>query len=48
MQPFAYVRPGVLSEVFSILDTHGPEATLLAGGTDLVVALRNRTLRPGW
>ena len=48
MQPFAYVRPGVLSEVFSILDAHGPEATLLAGGTDLVVALRNRTLRPGW
>ena len=48
MQPFAYVRPGAMSEVFSMLDAHGPEATLLAGGTDLVVALRNRTLRPGW
>jgi CO/xanthine dehydrogenase FAD-binding subunit len=46
MQPFAYARPSTLSEVFALLDEHGPEACLLAGGTDLVVALRNRTLRP--
>jgi CO/xanthine dehydrogenase FAD-binding subunit len=46
MQPFAYSRPATLSEALTLLDEHGPEATLLAGGTDLVVALRNRTLRP--
>jgi CO/xanthine dehydrogenase FAD-binding subunit len=46
MQPFAYVRPATLSEALTLLDEHGPDASLLAGGTDLVVALRNRTLRP--
>jgi carbon-monoxide dehydrogenase medium subunit len=46
MQPFAYARPTTLSEAFALLDEHGSGARLLAGGTDLVVALRNRTLRP--
>jgi carbon-monoxide dehydrogenase medium subunit len=46
LQPFAYARPSTLSEAFALLDEHGPEACVLAGGTDLVVALRNRTLRP--
>jgi carbon-monoxide dehydrogenase medium subunit len=36
----------LVSEALALLDEHGPDATLLAGGTDLVVALRNRTLRP--
>jgi CO/xanthine dehydrogenase FAD-binding subunit len=35
-----------MSEALALLEEHGPDATLLAGGTDLVVALRNRTLRP--
>lgn len=46
MQPFEYARPSSLSDVFDLFDDHGPEASLLAGGTDLIVALRNRTLRP--
>jgi carbon-monoxide dehydrogenase medium subunit len=46
MQPFAYARPTALAEALALLQEHGPDATLLAGGTDLVVALRNRTLRP--
>jgi carbon-monoxide dehydrogenase medium subunit len=46
MQPFAYARPVALPEALALLEEHGSEATLLAGGTDLVVALRNRTLRP--
>jgi carbon-monoxide dehydrogenase medium subunit len=46
MQPFDYARPSTLSEAFALLDEHGPEACLLAGGTDLVVALRNWTLKP--
>lgn len=46
MQAFAYAKPTTLSEAFAMLDVHGSDASLLAGGTDLVVALRNRTLRP--
>ncbi|HSS61834.1 MAG TPA: xanthine dehydrogenase family protein subunit M [Candidatus Limnocylindrales bacterium] len=46
MQAFAYARPGTLTETFGLLEEHGTGASLLAGGTDLVVALRNRTLRP--
>ena len=46
MQPFAYARPATLSEALSLLAEHGSGASLLAGGTDLVVALRNGTLTP--
>ena len=46
MQPFVYIRPDALSEVFVALELEGPRAVLLAGGTDLLVALRNRTIRP--
>ena len=46
MQPFSYARPTTLAEVFALLERHGDGTTLLAGGTDLVVELRNRTRRP--
>ena len=46
MQPFAYARPAAVSEALALLGTHGSEACLLAGGTDVVVGLRNRTLSP--
>jgi CO/xanthine dehydrogenase FAD-binding subunit len=46
MQSFSFSRPTTLSEAFALLDQHGNEAKLLAGGTDLVVELRNRTRRP--
>src|SRR3982074_3722934 len=46
MHPFAYARPATLSETLALLGEHGGAASLLAGGTDLVVALRNRTLTP--
>jgi carbon-monoxide dehydrogenase medium subunit len=46
MVPFKYARPASLAEVFALLDEHGDEASLLAGGTDLVVELRNRSRRP--
>ena len=46
MQPFAYARPATLSEALAVLDEHGADACMLAGGTDVVVALRNRSLRP--
>ena len=46
MRPFTYVRPVTLSEASALLDEHGPAAAVLAGGTDLVVALRNGALAP--
>jgi carbon-monoxide dehydrogenase medium subunit len=38
---FQYVRPESLDELLGLLHEHGPEAKLLAGGTDLVVRLRS-------
>lgn len=43
---FDYFEPATLRECVEMLVRYGPEATLLAGGTDLVVKLRLRTLRP--
>jgi len=47
MQTFAYARPTTLDEAVALLQLHGPEARLLAGGTDLIIRLRDGTLHPG-
>lgn len=46
MHTFAYARPTTLAEAVAILEEHGPGARLLAGGTDLVIRLRDGTARP--
>jgi CO/xanthine dehydrogenase FAD-binding subunit len=46
MQPFVYAKPATVSEALALLGEYGSDACLLAGGTDVVVSLRNRTLRP--
>ena len=46
MQPFAYARPATLDEAIALLVEHGPDARVLAGGTDLVIRLRDGTFRP--
>ena len=46
MQPFSYARPSTLAEALALLERSGERAALLAGGTDLVVELRNRSRRP--
>ena len=45
MQPFAYARPSTLSEALELLQNHGARARVLAGGTDLIVELRNRSIK---
>lgn len=35
-----YLRPQSLAELFALLNAHGPDARLLAGGTDLLVRFR--------
>jgi carbon-monoxide dehydrogenase medium subunit len=47
MHPFRYERPTTISEAVALLAEHGPDARLLAGGTDLLIRLRDGSLRPG-
>lgn len=46
MQTFAYERPATLAEAVALLEAHGPDARLLAGGTDLVIGLRSGYAKP--
>jgi len=46
MRTFAYARPATLAEALALLEQHGPDAHLLAGGTDLVVGLRSGAIQP--
>jgi CO/xanthine dehydrogenase FAD-binding subunit len=46
MRPFAYERPTSLADAVALLERHGPEARPLAGGTDLIIRLRDGTIRP--
>lgn len=46
MQTFSYARPATLAEAVAILEAHGPEARALAGGTDLIIRLRDGTFGP--
>jgi carbon-monoxide dehydrogenase medium subunit len=46
MQPFKYVRPQTVDEAVALLAEHGDDAELLAGGTDLIIELRNHWKQP--
>jgi carbon-monoxide dehydrogenase medium subunit len=48
LPPFQYAAPATLGEALDLLREHAPDARLLAGGTDLLVAMRERGLRTGW
>lgn len=47
MQPFEYSEPATLDEAVALLDRLGDEASVLAGGTDLIVQMKERVRRPG-
>lgn len=44
--PFAYVRPDSLDHALSLLENHGPECKLIAGGMSLVPMMAMRIARP--
>ena len=44
--PFDYVRPNNLDELCEALSQYGAKAKLLAGGTDLTIALKQRLIHP--
>jgi CO/xanthine dehydrogenase FAD-binding subunit len=46
MRAFAYERPAHLDEAVALLADQGGEARPLAGGTDLIIRLRDGTLQP--
>jgi CO/xanthine dehydrogenase FAD-binding subunit len=46
VRPFAYARPASLEEAVALLDEYGSDARILAGGTDLIIRLRDGTLTP--
>ena len=44
--PFEYAKPGSLEEVFDLLDRHGDDARILAGGQSLLPTLNMRLSEP--
>jgi carbon-monoxide dehydrogenase medium subunit len=46
MRPFSYERPRTLAAAIRILEATGTAATALAGGTDLIIDLRDGSVRP--
>ncbi|MEO8626241.1 MAG: xanthine dehydrogenase family protein subunit M [Candidatus Limnocylindrales bacterium] len=46
MRRFEYARPATLAEAIGLLEHEGERARVLAGGTDLIIRLRDRTLTP--
>jgi CO/xanthine dehydrogenase FAD-binding subunit len=46
MRTFSYERPTSLGDAIALLVAHGPAARPLAGGTDLIIRLRDGSARP--
>ena len=46
MRPFVYHTPETLDEVLALLHTHGEDAKIIAGGTALVLMLKQRLVAP--
>jgi carbon-monoxide dehydrogenase medium subunit len=46
LHEFTYKAPATLDELFTFLDEHGDESSLLAGGTDLLVNIRSDLVKP--
>jgi len=46
--PFEYIRPESLAEACALLEEHGPDAKLIAGGQSLVPMMAMRLARPAW
>lgn len=43
---FEYLEPRTREDLFSMLDQYGPAARVLAGGTDLLVNIRQKAIEP--
>lgn len=48
MNKFEYLAPKSLDEAVSMYDAHGDQATYIAGGTDIVVKMKEYKITPGY
>lgn len=46
MNPFSYHRPDTLDEALALLQEHGEDAKVMAGGTALVIMMKQRLVLP--
>jgi carbon-monoxide dehydrogenase medium subunit len=46
VKPFTFLAPRALDEAVALLDEHGPDARVIAGGQSLLLALKDRLDRP--
>lgn len=46
LPPFQYVAPRTTEELAGLLSTHGKKAKILSGGTDLMVMMKDKLVRP--
>ncbi|MFI5261069.1 MAG: FAD binding domain-containing protein [Candidatus Limnocylindrales bacterium] len=46
MHTFAFARPATVGEACALLEREGPGARVLAGGTDLIIGLRDDSVQP--
>jgi len=47
MKKFDYLRPQTLEEALSLLNQYGKKAKLIAGGTDVIVMIKQKAMMPG-
>ena len=47
MKKFDYLKPKALDEALSLLNQHGKKAALIAGGTDVIVMIKQKAMSPG-
>jgi len=47
MKKFDYLKPKTLDEALSLLNQHGKKAALIAGGTDVIVMMKQKAMSPG-
>lgn len=43
---FNYLEPKTTQEAISLLVKHGEQARVIAGGTDLLIQVRNKAINP--
>jgi CO/xanthine dehydrogenase FAD-binding subunit len=46
MKKFDYLRPQTLEEALALLNQHGKKAKLIAGGTDVIVLIKQKAMMP--
>ncbi|KWW97680.1 hypothetical protein TH66_19345 [Carbonactinospora thermoautotrophica] len=48
MKPFTFLVPQALDEAVALLDRHGPDARIIAGGQSLLLAMKERAATPSF